>query len=49
MLRACLRACMPSWEDFRLKFTHYKIGSGVTIMSGASATWSTNQPLHPSR
>eukprot|EP00438_Fugacium_kawagutii_P011366 Skav212544 [mRNA] locus=scaffold1851:526662:527808:+ [translate_table: standard] len=25
-----------SFEDFRLKFTHYKIGHRVTIMSGAS-------------
>jgi len=25
-----------SFEDFRLKFTHYKIGNGVTIMTGAS-------------
>jgi len=25
-----------SFEDFRLKFTGYKIGNGVTIMSGAS-------------
>ena len=24
-------------QDFRLKFTHYTIGSGVTIMTGASA------------
>ena len=23
-------------QDFRLKFTRYKIGNGVTIMSGAS-------------
>ena len=25
-------------QDFRLKFTGYKIGNGVTIMSGASVT-----------
>ena len=25
-----------SFEDFRLKFTHYSVGNRVTIMSGAS-------------
>merc|ERR1719242_885465 len=25
-----------SFEDFRLKFTHYKVADGVTIMAGAS-------------